>query len=66
MSDFALNADIKVTTLVIVRVIPLLPWKRQIELSSLDFGSTNFDNQFLTILCSGKETRVTWTLVRRR
>ena len=61
MRDLALNVDGRVTTLVIVRVTPLLPWEKAGRISLLELGSANSDNQVLTVLRSGKETRVTWT-----
>ena len=33
----------------------------QAELSLLELDSADSENQFLTMLCSGKETQVTWT-----
>ena len=60
MRDFALNVDIRVTTLVIVIVLLFRLRKRQAELSLLELCSANSDNQVLTILRSGKETRITW------
>ena len=48
-----------VNTLVIVRYLLFLLGKRQAGYSLLELGTANFDNQVLTILNSGKETRVT-------
>ena len=45
----------------IVRVLLFRLGKRQAGLSSLELDSAGSDNQVLTVLCSGKETRVTQT-----
>ena len=39
----------RVTLLVIVRAIPLLPWEKTGRISLLELGSANSDNQVLTI-----------------
>ena len=61
MINFALVVAGRVTSLVTVRLKPFQLGKRKAELSLLKLDFANSENQVLTVLCSGKETQITWT-----
>ena len=65
MKDFASYVAGRVTEFVTVRFIPFQLGKRQAELILLELDSANSENQVLTVLCSGKETEVTWTYSKK-
>ena len=61
MISFTSIMDGKVTMLVTARLIPQPAWEKAGRVNLLELDSANSKNQVLTLLCSVKETQVTWT-----